>query len=190
MPPRLCFATADTILLQFEIPLATVYHTIRFAKSNGIRCIVNPAPARPRISRKLPRQTTSCPTRAKRRPSPAFPFTPLEDARKCAEYLLAQGLSRVVITLGERGSLLATSEGMELIPAFKVDPIDSTGAGDAFIGSFAVFLAEGLTTGSAYTGQPLRRAFNDAGGNAEIVSAAAKNSTRNGREREIMNSEL
>ena len=70
-----------------------------------------------------------------------------------------RGLKRVVITLGERGSLLASAgRSCELIPAFKVDPIDSTGAGDAFIGSFAVFLAEGLTDKEALSrGQPLRR---------------------------------
>jgi len=50
----------------------------------------------------------------------------------------------VVITLGEGGSLVAGPGGMELIPAFKVQAVDTTGAGDAFIGSFAVFLGEGL----------------------------------------------
>jgi ribokinase len=53
-------------------------------------------------------------------------------------------MRRVVITLGERGSLVAGAEGIELIPAFKVRAVDTTGAGDAFIGSFAVFLGEGL----------------------------------------------
>jgi ribokinase len=80
-----------------------------------------------------------------------IPVHSIEDAKRCAENLLAQDISRVVITLGERGSLLATSSGLELIPAFKVHPIDTTGAGDAFIGSFAVFLAEGLTDKEALT---------------------------------------
>jgi ribokinase len=50
----------------------------------------------------------------------------------------------VVITLGDRGCLLASEDGAELIPAFPVKSVDTTGAGDAFIGSFAVFLGEGL----------------------------------------------
>ena len=50
----------------------------------------------------------------------------------------------MIITLGEKGALLAGSEGMELIPSYKVNAKDTTGAGDAFIGSFAVFLAEGM----------------------------------------------
>ena len=142
---------ADTILLQFEIPLATVYHTIHFAKSNGIRCIVNPAPALPLDFKEVAAADYFVPNESEAEAITGIPVHTLEDAKKCADYLLAQGLSRVVITLGERGSLLATSEGLELIPAFKVDPIDSTGAGDAFIGSFAVFLAEGLTDKEALT---------------------------------------
>jgi ribokinase len=57
----------------------------------------------------------------------------------------------VVITLGERGSLVAGSGGWEIIPAFKVQAVDTTGAGDAFIGSFAVFLGEGLPEKEALT---------------------------------------
>ena len=142
---------ADTILLQFEIPLATVYHTIQFAKSNGIRCLVNPAPALPLDFKEIATADYFVPNESEAEAITGIPVHTIEDARKCADYLLAQGLARVVITLGERGSLLGTSEGLELIPAFKVDPVDSTGAGDAFIGSFAVFLAEGLTDKEALT---------------------------------------
>ncbi len=53
-------------------------------------------------------------------------------------------MRRVVITLGERGCLAAGRDRIELIPAFQVQAADTTGAGDAFIGSLAVFLSEGL----------------------------------------------
>jgi ribokinase len=143
--------TADTILLQFEVPMATVYHTIRFAKSKGIRCIVNPAPFRPPDFKEVATANYFVPNESEAEAITGIPVHTIEDARRCADYLLAQGLSRVVITLGERGSFMATPGGRELIPAFKVDPIDSTGAGDAFIGSFAVFLAEGLADKEALT---------------------------------------
>jgi ribokinase len=142
---------ADTILLQFEIPLASVYHAIRFAKSNGIRCIVNPAPALPPDFKEVALADYFVPNESEAEAITGIPVHNLEEAKRCATFLLAQGLPRVVITLGERGSLLATSEGAELIPSFKVTPIDSTGAGDAFIGSFAVFLAEGLKDREALT---------------------------------------
>lgn len=142
---------ADTILLQFEIPLATVHYTIRFAKSKGIRCILNPAPALPVDFKEVAAADYFIPNESEAEAITGIPVHTIEDAKRCAEYLLAQGMSRVVITLGKRGSLLVTSSGWELIPAFKVDPVDSTGAGDAFIGSFAVFLAEGLSDKEALT---------------------------------------
>jgi ribokinase len=142
---------ADTILLQFEVPLATVYHTIRYARARGIRCIVNPAPALPLDFQAVASADYFVPNESEAEAITGIPVHNLEEARRCAGYLLEQGLAKVVITLGERGSLLATKEEMELIPAFRVDPIDSTGAGDAFIGSFAVFLAEGLTDKEALT---------------------------------------
>ena len=68
----------------------------------------------------------------------------MDDARACAQQLVGQGLKRVIITLGDKGALLATSDTSELIPGCAVQTRDTTGAGDAFIGSFAVFLAEGI----------------------------------------------
>jgi ribokinase len=142
---------ADIILLQFETPLATVYHVIRYAKEHGIRCIVNPAPALRLDFKEVSAADYFVPNESEAEAITGIPVHNLEEAKRCADYLLAQGFPRVVITLGERGSLLATEESMELIPPFKVDPIDSTGAGDAFIGSFSVFLAEGMTDRDALT---------------------------------------
>lgn len=142
---------SDTILSQFEIPLDTVYHTVQFAALNKIRCIVNPAPALHFDFAKIATADYFVPNESEAEAITGIPVQTLEDARNCADFLLAQGLARVVITLGERGSLLATSKACELIPACKVDAVDSTGAGDAFIGSFAVFLAEGFTDQEALT---------------------------------------
>jgi ribokinase len=142
---------ADVILLQFEIPLATVYHVIRCAKERGIRCIVNPAPALHLDFKEVSAADYFVPNESEAEAITGIPVHNLEEAKRCADYLLAQGLPRVVITLGERGSLMATSDCVEWIPSFKVAPIDSTGAGDAFIGSFAVFLAEGLADREALT---------------------------------------
>jgi len=135
---------ADTIILQFEIPLRTVYHTVKFAKVNGIRCIVNPAPAQPVDFKELGAADYFIPNESEAEAITGMRVHSIDDAKKCAEFLLRQEMKRVVITLGERGALVAGPDRMELIPAFKVQTIDTTGAGDAFIGSFAVFLSEGL----------------------------------------------
>jgi ribokinase len=142
---------ADTIVMQFEIPLRTVYHTVRFAASEGIRCIVNPAPAQPVDFKQLAGADYFIPNETEAELITGMPVHSLEDATKCANFLLRQGMKRVVLTLGERGALLAGPEGAELIPAFKVDALDTTGAGDAFIGSFAVFLGEGMPEKKALT---------------------------------------
>jgi ribokinase len=135
---------ADTIVMQFEIPLRTVYHTVKFAKTHGIRCIVNPAPAQPVDYKEAGAADYFIPNESEAEAITGMPVDSLDDARKCAEFMVRQGMRRVVITLGERGSLAAGPDRMELIPAFKVQAVDTTGAGDAFIGSFAVFLSEGL----------------------------------------------
>jgi ribokinase len=142
---------ADTIVMQFEIPLRTVYHTVRFAESQGIRCIVNPAPAQPVDFKQLTGADYFIPNETEAELITGMPVHSLEDATRCANFLLRQGMKRVVLTLGERGALLAGPEGTELIPAFKVEAVDTTGAGDAFIGSFAVFLGEGMQEKEALT---------------------------------------
>jgi ribokinase len=134
---------ADVIVMQFEIPLETVYYTVRLAKKYGVRTIVNPAPAAPADLSKLAACDYFIPNESEAETITGKPVHSVEQAKACAQHLLDGGFSRVILTLGERGALLATRAGMELIPAFPVTAKDSTGAGDAFIGSFAVFLAEG-----------------------------------------------
>ncbi len=135
---------ADTIILQFEIPMRTVYHTAKFAQAHNVRCIVNPAPAQPVDYNQVNAADYFIPNENEAEAITGMPVHSIDDAKKCAEFLLREGMRRVVITLGERGCLTTGPDRMELIPAFKVQAVDTTGAGDAFIGSFAVFLSEGL----------------------------------------------
>jgi ribokinase len=135
---------ADCIVLQFEIPLETVYYTVAFARKHGIRCILNPAPGQPIDMRALVDLDYFVPNESEAETIAGIAVRTVEDAKECAEKLLASGIRRVIITLGPKGSLLAGRGVSEHMPPFAVTSIDSTGAGDAFIGSFAVFLAEGL----------------------------------------------
>ena len=134
----------DCIVLQFEIPLDTVYYTIQFARRHNVRCILNPAPAQPIDLKALADLDYFIPNESEAEAITGVSVRGPEDARSCAEKLLASGVRRVVITLGAQGALLATTESAHHVPPFPVKSIDSTGAGDAFIGSFAVFLAEGI----------------------------------------------
>ena len=136
--------SADCIVLQFEIPLETVYYAVHFARKHGVRCILNPAPAQPIEVKAVADLDYFVPNESEAETITGMPVRNLDDAKKCAEKLLSSGIRRVIITLGANGSLLAGREGIEHVPPFSVKAVDSTGAGDAFIGSFAVFLGEGL----------------------------------------------
>jgi ribokinase len=134
----------DAIILQFEIPLQTIYHAIRFARARNIRCIVNPAPAIPAELTELTGADLFIPNESEAEQLTGRPVRSEAEAAACAAMLLARGFRRVVITLGARGSLVADATGHTHVPAFPVSCIDTSGAGDAFIGSLAVFLAEGI----------------------------------------------
>jgi ribokinase len=134
---------ADCIVLQFETPLETVYYTIQFARKQGIRCILNPAPAQPVDLTALKDLDYFVPNESEAEAISRRSVRNVGDAKECAKDLVARGIRRVIITLGANGSLLAGREGTEHVLPFAVNSVDSTGAGDAFIGSFAVFLAEG-----------------------------------------------
>ena len=135
----------DCIVLQFEIPLETVYYTIAFARRHGIRCILNPAPGQPADMGKLTGLDYFVPNESEAETITGIAVRNDDDAKRCAEKLVGDGIRRVIITLGSKGSLLAGLDVSKHVPAFPVKSIDSTGAGDAFIGSFAVFLAEGVS---------------------------------------------
>jgi len=132
-------------VLQFEIPLETVYHTVRFARQRGIRCIVNPAPGQPVDLGALAGVDYFVPNETEAETVSGMPVRSVDDAKLCAAHLATQGLQRVIITLGDKGALVAHDGGAELVAPYRVDTKDSSGAGDAFVGSFAVFLGEGLS---------------------------------------------
>jgi ribokinase len=137
--------TADCIVLQFEIPLETVLYTVQFAKARGIRCIVNPAPGQPVDIASLAGVDYFVPNETEAETITGMPVATIDDAKACAAQLVRQGLKRVIITLGEKGALIAHDGFAEVVPPFQVQTRDTSGAGDAFVGSFAVFLGEGLS---------------------------------------------
>jgi ribokinase len=134
---------AQTIVLQLEVPLETVHHTLRFARARGIRTILNPAPGQPLDLAAIAHADYVIPNETEAEALSGIPVRDLASARDCAQRLLDGGLRRVILTLGENGALLAGPESMSHIAPFKVQPVDTTGAGDAFIGSLARFLSSG-----------------------------------------------
>jgi ribokinase len=128
-----------------------VYHTIRSAMERGVRCIVNPAPALPAdlgllaLADYLILNETEAEVIAGRQ------VQSQADLNACVDALLDRGFRRVILTLGARGAVLASRSSRVHVPAFQVSVTDTTGAGDAFIGSLAVFLGEGMPDEEAVT---------------------------------------
>ena len=91
---------ANAIVLQFEIPLRTVYHTVQFAKNKGIRCIVNPAPAQAIDFEKIRGVDYLIPNESEAETITGMPVHTAGDAKDCARYLLEQGMQGVIITRG------------------------------------------------------------------------------------------
>ncbi|MFD1795153.1 ribokinase [Paracoccus aurantiacus] len=143
-------AQCDAILMQLEVPLEVNYHTIAWAAGRGITTILNPAPASTELDvKKLAGLSFFCPNETELATLTGMPTKTDEDIIKAARHLIGQGIGQVVVTLGGRGARLVTADEVEEIAPVKVTPVDTTGAGDAFIGSFAHFLASGMDAKAA-----------------------------------------
>ncbi len=135
----------DLILLQLEVPLETVYHAVEWAARHGRAVVLNPAPATPELDvARLSGVAFLVPNQTELAILTGMPTDTVARAEAAARSLLTAGLLRVIVTLGADGALLATGDGPALhVPPVPVTPVDTTGAGDAFIGSFAHFYARG-----------------------------------------------
>lgn len=154
---------ADFIVLQLEIPVETVYYTLRYARQHGIRTILNPAPGQPLDLNELANADYLIPNETEAEALSGAPVHNLEDARACARDLVAKGLRRVIVTLGANGALSVNAQGDLHVAPFRVATVDTTGAGDAFIGSLACFLASGIEEAEAISRANLYAALSTTG---------------------------
>ena len=140
------------IVLQLEVPLETVYRAIAFGAEHGIETLLNPAPAVAHLDMaKCSQATFLVPNETELATLTGLPTGTNEEAVAAARTLIARGIRTVIVTLGKRGSMLVTADRHQHIPGFPVKAVDTTGAGDAFIGSFAhYYVATGDLEGSLH----------------------------------------
>ncbi|WP_460116667.1 ribokinase [Pseudomonas sp. S2_C03] len=135
---------ADVIICQLEVPDATVGYALKRGRELGKTVILNPAPA----SRALPANWYAAidyliPNESEASTLTGLPVDSLATAETAATRLIAMGAGKVIITLGAQGSLFADGQRFEHFVAPKVKAVDTTAAGDTFVGGFAAALAGG-----------------------------------------------
>jgi ribokinase len=128
---------AKILLLQLEIPLETVIHAAKWGKQNGMAVILNPAPARELPVELIVNADFILPNETELNLLTGVTVKDNRSAEDAARALLKRGAKNVIVTLGENGALVVSSSQVTHVDAYKVNVIDTTAAGDAFIGGFA-----------------------------------------------------
>ncbi len=142
---------AGIVLMQLETPIETIEAASALAVKNGVKVILNPAPAQPLRDALLPQISILTPNETEAEMLTGIAVQNEADAAKAAQALVDKGVTSVIITLGAAGAYVHSEEFVGMVPGFKVDPVDTTAAGDTFNGTLAAALAEGKTLSEAVT---------------------------------------
>ena len=134
----------DAILMQLEIPMETVVHTIRLARQINVPVILDAGPVRAQPPDEVFRVAILSPNEAETGALLGSAIRDLKDAEGAGREMLHRGAGAVVLKLGSKGALLVTEDECLHVPAHQVKVVDTTAAGDAFTAALAVYRTEGL----------------------------------------------
>jgi ribokinase len=137
---------AAVLVLQCEIPMETVYRAIELAQGSGALVVLNPAPYRGLdLARVAQGITYFVPNETEAGQIWGRPVVNLPQAQNCASWLRAQGIGCAIITMGDQGCIVADEDPARHYPGHRVAAVDTTGAGDAFVGCLAASIATGYS---------------------------------------------
>jgi len=139
------FKKVDIILCQLEMDIDIIEKAINLADKFKVPLILNPAPAQQLSNELYSKVTYITPNKSEAEILTGVSIKNLDDVKKAIDILLDKGAKNIVITLGDKGSLIAEGSDIKYIRGYKMKPIDSVAAGDAFNGALAFKLASGST---------------------------------------------
>ncbi len=140
---------ADILLMQLESPLQAVTLATKFAKTAGVKVVLNPAPAQPLPDSLLSHIDIITPNETEAEILTGIKVTDEQTAAVAANHFHQLGIETVLITLGSKGVYYSEKGQGEIIPGFRVDAVDTTAAGDTFNGAFVTALLEGKSAKDA-----------------------------------------
>ena len=138
------FKDTDCMLVQLEIPVSVVVHSIRWAHMNGLETILNPAPIKELPKELCPFVNYFIPNEHEASSFTGIKVDSIESAMMAARRIVGMGCKNAIITLGSRGAILADNEICVHLEGYKVSVKDTTGAGDAFNGAMATAISLGM----------------------------------------------
>ena len=138
-------AHTDFLIAQFETPQAVALDLFKQAKKQGVTTVLNPAPAHEIMPELLQYTDVIAPNETECALLTGIELTDEDSMLKSADYVRERGVKHLLITLGDRGVFYATPDDHGLVPAFKVKAVDTTAAGDTFIGALCSQLEKDLT---------------------------------------------
>jgi ribokinase len=136
------FADHKLLLLQLEVPIPTVSSATKLAHESGLRIILNPAPAKQLPEGIISNVDYLIPNETELSLLTSMDVNDIPSAERAAKSLLERGVRNVIVTLGSKGALIVNKATSTHIDTYKVDVVDTTAAGDAFIGGFAYSLLQ------------------------------------------------